>query len=66
MSTGAQQILAAFDALPDDERDTVLAELLTRRPIGAGELPDQALVEMAEELFLSYDAAEAADATRPS
>jgi hypothetical protein len=65
MSTGAQQILAAFDALPDDEREAVLAELLTRRPIGTGELPEQALVELAEELFLSYDAAEAADATRP-
>ena len=65
MSTAAQQLLAAFDALPPDERDAVVAELLIRHSVGAGELPDAALVELAEERFLAYDAEEAADSTPP-
>jgi hypothetical protein len=65
MSTAAQRLLAAFDALPADERDAVVAELLIRHPVGAGELPDAALVELAKERFLAYDAEEAADGTSP-
>lgn len=63
MSAAAQDLLAAFDALPDADRDAVVAALLTRRPVGASDLPDAAFVELADELFLAYDAAEAADAT---
>jgi hypothetical protein len=59
MSTASQQILAAFDALPTAERDAVMAELLNRHPVGAGDLPDAAFVELAGELFLTYDADEA-------
>lgn len=65
MSAAALQLLAAFDALSDADREAVLAELLVRRPVGAGKLPDVALVELAEERFLAYDAAETADATPP-
>lgn len=65
MSDTAQQLLDAFDTLPDDEREAVVAELLTRHPVGAGDLPDAALVELADELFRAYDAEEAADATPP-
>jgi hypothetical protein len=65
MSTAAKRLLAAFDALPDDDREAVVAELLSRQPAGAGELPDTALVEMADELFRSYDAKEAGNATPP-
>lgn len=55
MSAAAKQLLAAFDALPADEREAVAAELLTRHPVGAGELHDKTLVEMADELFRTYD-----------
>jgi hypothetical protein len=65
MSAAALRLLAVFDALPDAEREAVLAELLVRHPVGAGELPDAALVELAEERFLAYDAEEAADGTPP-
>lgn len=62
MSAAAKELLAAFDALPDIDREAVVAELLTRHPVGAGDLPDAAFEELAEELFLTYDAAEADDA----
>jgi len=62
MSSAARQVLAAFDSLPDNDREGLITELLIRCPIGAGALPDAALVEMGDELFRAYDAAEADDA----
>ena len=61
MSAAAHQLLTAIDALPEAERDAILTELLLRHQTG-GDLTDAALEELAEERFLSYDAAEAADA----
>ena len=61
MSAIAQKLLAAFDALPDAERDAVLAELLVRHPIGTSDLPPAAFEELAEKLFFAYDAEEAAN-----
>ena len=66
MSQTARQLLTAIEALPDAERETVVAELLTRHPVGAGDLPEAARVELAGELYRSTDAEEAADATRPT
>ena len=60
MSAAARQLLIAFDALPEPDRAAVISDLLERYPTGTGELPDAAFEEMAEELFLSYDAEEAA------
>ena len=65
MSTTAQQLLAAFDALPAAGREAVLSELLTRHPVGAGDLSDAELVGAADELFRGYDAEEAGDAAAP-
>ncbi len=62
MTAAAQNLLTAFDALPDAERDAFIAAALVRRPVCAGDLPDVAFEELAEEIFLSCDAAEAADA----
>lgn len=45
--------------------DFLSARLLRRRPTGTGDIPIAAYEELAEELFLSYDAAEAADAASP-
>lgn len=65
MSTTAFELVKAFGTLPETERDAVISELLLQYPIGGGDLSDAALEELAEELFLSYDDAEAADATTP-
>lgn len=60
MTTAARHLLTAFDALPDIDRDAILGELLLRHPVGGGDLPTEAFDELADELFESYDAAEAA------
>lgn len=65
MSTAVQQLLAAFDTLPDDEQDVVIAELLARHPLGAGDLSETTFEALADELFLAYDAAEGTDAAPP-
>jgi hypothetical protein len=65
MSAATQRLLAAFDALPDTDREAVVAELLTRHPVGVGELPDAASEQLADELVLAYDPEVAADATPP-
>lgn len=63
MTTAAQNLLTAFDALPAPDQDAVLAALLLRHPAGAGDMPDAAFEQIADELFRSYDDAEAADGT---
>lgn len=62
MSTVVRNLLDAFDALPDAEQEAVVTELLARRPPDAGPVPDEAYTALADELFLTYGAAEAADA----
>jgi hypothetical protein len=59
MSVTARDVLTAFDALSPAEQEQVAAEIL-RRSVGVGELPVEALEELAVELFRSYDAEEAA------
>jgi uncharacterized protein (DUF433 family) len=55
MTANAHNLLAAFDALAPDERRQVAAEIL-RRAATAGELPEEALDELAAELFPGHDA----------
>lgn len=62
MSSVAWEVIAAFDALPDTEREAVAAELLARHPAGAGEFADDDFIELADEVFSILDAAEAQDA----
>ncbi len=62
MTAIAQELLTAFDALPDAEGEAVLVELLRRRPTGGGDLPVETFEQLADELFRLYDLAEAADA----
>ena len=57
MTDPANQILDAFDALPPNERREVAAELLRRVLDDAPpDMPDEALVTAAEDLFLELDA----------
>lgn len=64
MTTAARTLLAAFEALPPDDQLEVAAEIIRRAP--EGELPDAALDALADELFLGYDAEEAADGAAPT
>jgi hypothetical protein len=63
MTEAAREVLAAFDALPPAEQQQVVAEIL-RRAAGYGDLPEEALHQLADELFRAYDAEEAARAGR--
>ena len=58
MSTVALEVIAAFEALPDAERDAVVAELVVRFPTDAGRFAVDDFVDMADEVFQMYDAAE--------
>ena len=63
MSTSATQLLTAFDALPDGDKDDVVVALLTRRPVGGDALTDDDLTALADDLFQQMDADEGADGT---
>jgi hypothetical protein len=59
MTTNARELLAAFDALSPAEQHEVAIEILRRASPPAGEdLPEAALVELADELFRALDAEE--------
>ena len=60
MSAAAQELLTAFDALPDADRDAVVTELLVRRPVGTGACPTRPSRSFPGNLFAAYDAEEAA------
>jgi hypothetical protein len=63
VTIAVQQLLLAFDALSDaEQREATVAILHRTSSLGAGELPEEAMVAAAEELFLELDAREAADA----
>jgi len=61
VTTAVQALLESFDARSEGERHEVAVELL-RRVAPAAELPDEALVVAADEVFRELDAREAADA----
>ena len=60
MTVAVQHLLASFEALTDTEKHEAAAEILRRT--APAELPDEAFVELADELFRDLDAREAADA----
>jgi predicted HAD superfamily phosphohydrolase len=65
MTTAVQSLLDSFERLSENERQQAAVEILRRlRP--EGELSEQALVEVADELFTTLDREEAADADRGS
>jgi hypothetical protein len=60
MTTGVEELLKSFDALSEPEKQEAAAYLLRRVLQGvSGDLPDEALVAAAEDLFLELDAREA-------
>ncbi len=59
MSEGAQSVLDAFEALSDDAREEVLAELIRRAAQSDHESPsDDELVTAAGRVFSEYDRSE--------
>ena len=63
MTTKVRELLGAFDALPEAEKHQAAVEILRRVSSDAeGDLPESALLEAAEELFLALDAEEAGHA----
>jgi hypothetical protein len=60
MTTAAQDLLKVFDALPAADQHEVAVAIL-RRTSPAEDIPDAALHKLADELFRSYDAEEAAN-----
>lgn len=65
MTTAVQQFLNAFDSLSESDKHLVAVEILRRVSLfGEGDLPESALVELADELFRSLDAEEERHAPR--
>jgi hypothetical protein len=62
MSTAVQAILTSFDALSEAEQQEAAVEILRRVTLAGGELPEEALIEAADELFRALDAEEQANA----
>jgi hypothetical protein len=56
MTLAAKKVLEDFDALPDQERAEVLAELLRRAALAHHDLPeDTDLTAAADRLFVELD-----------
>jgi hypothetical protein len=65
MSAAVQQLLDSFDALAEVDKHQIAVEILRRfASTGAGDLPEEALVEAADELFRALDAEEERHASR--
>lgn len=56
MTQAAKKLLDEFDALPDQDRSEILAELLRRTALAPHNLPtDDDLTAAADQLFLELD-----------
>ena len=65
MTIAVQQFLATFDALTDAEKQRAAVEVLRRIDcLSPVDLPEEALVAAAEELFLDLDKREAGNGQR--
>ena len=59
MSHGAKSVLEAFEALPTEEREEVLAEMIRRAALRDHELlQDEDLTAAADQIFVEYDRSE--------
>ena len=62
MTTAVHDLLETFDSLSDSERQEAAVEILRRITLSEGELTDDALVGVADDLFRLLDSEEAEDA----
>ena len=62
MTADVRQILDSFEALSDTDKHEAAVEIIRRFSGGSkGDLPEQVLVEAADDLFQALDAQEAGD-----
>lgn len=62
MTQGARRLIAEFDALPEQERSEVLAELARRVGSSPHDLPrDEDLLAAADHLFVELDRRESTE-----
>ena len=59
MSEPVIRLLDLFDALPEPDKQSAVAEILLRRPVGQADVSADGLDALAGELFAALDAAEA-------
>lgn len=64
MTVPVQQLLDTFDALPEADKHAAAVEILRRYAMPEEDLPDGALVQVADELFVALDEEEAGPAPR--
>ncbi len=65
MTTAVQQLLNSFDVLPEAEKHQAAVEILRRfSGMVEGDVPDEALIGAADELFRALDDEEAGHAPR--
>jgi hypothetical protein len=62
MTQGARRVIEEFDALPEQERSEVLAELARRVGLSPHDLPrDEDLLAAADQLFVELDRRESTE-----
>jgi hypothetical protein len=62
MTQGARRLIEQFDALPEEERSEVLAELARRVGLSPHDLPQDAdLLAAADQLFVELDRRESTE-----
>ena len=65
MSSKATPLLQEFEALPEEEKQVVMFELLRRAaPYDSGPIDDRETAQAADDLFLMLDAEEHESSTR--
>ena len=65
MTTAVRELLASFEALGLPDRHEAAVEILRRAPLGElSDLPEDGLLDAADELFRQMDAEEAKNAAR--
>jgi hypothetical protein len=60
MSADVQQVLKAFDALQEPDKHEATVEILRRYPL-QGDVREESLIEIADELFRTMDKDESAN-----
>jgi hypothetical protein len=61
MTAKVQLLVNTFDALPDRDKYEAAVEILRRSPL-QGDIPEAALIKIADDLFQALDAAEGENA----
>lgn len=62
MSNPVRHLLELFDALPESDKQSAVAEILRRSPAAEADIPAAGFDALADELFSTLDAEEAARA----